>query len=83
MTVFVERLKEAMAAKGLRQTDLVRSTGLHKSKISCYVLGKYLPNADAMSKLSVALGVTPEWLMGKDEKMKTEDGGPRTEETEK
>ena len=70
MTIFTERLKEAMANKGVRQVDLVRSTGIHKSKISCYVMGKYLPNADAMSKLSVALGVTPEWLMGKDEKKK-------------
>lgn len=64
---FAERLKEALQNKGLTQNDLSKSSGISKSKISCYVHGRYLPNAEAMSKISVALGVTPEWLLGKHE----------------
>ena len=67
---FVERLKEAIQKKGFSQNDLAKSSGISKSKISCYVHGRYVPNAEAMSKISVALGVTPEYLLGKDETQK-------------
>lgn len=66
MSLFVERLKEAMNSKGVRQIDIAKKTGIDRSKISCYIHGRYLPNAEAMSKIAMALGVTPEYLLGKD-----------------
>lgn len=59
-----ERLAEALNNKGLKQSELVKITGIDKSSISLYMSGKIVPKGDKLYKLSIALGVTPEWLSG-------------------
>lgn len=59
-----ERLIEALNNTSLKQADLVRMTGIDKSSISLYFSGKVIPKGDKLYKLSIALGVTPEWLSG-------------------
>lgn len=61
-----ERLKEAMQARGKKQVDLVRETGLERGAISRYVAGKYEPKQTAVNKLAVALNVSEMWLWGYD-----------------
>src|SRR5699024_3671651 len=63
---FNKRLREAMELKGIRQTDLVRKTGISKSGISQYVSGEYEAKQDKIFILAKALDVDPSWLMGKD-----------------
>ena len=67
MDIFVTQLKKAMFLKGWRQIDLVRATGLTDSQISSWCGGRYRPNGEAMSKIAKALGVTVEYLLGKEE----------------
>lgn len=58
------RLRKAMDAKGKKQADLVRDTGLDRGSISSYLSGKYEPKSKAIYKLSQALDVNEAWLQG-------------------
>lgn len=66
-TVFTERMARAMFTKGIRQADLVERTGIDKGSMSSYVNGRYMPNAKNVAKIAKALGVTVEYLLGKDD----------------
>ena len=64
-TTFAERLKAAMAARGLKQVDLVRMAQergikLGKSQLSQYLSGKTVPRRDMLAFLSAALGANLE-----------------------
>jgi transcriptional regulator with XRE-family HTH domain len=61
-----QRIREAMAACGKKQIDLVNETGLQRSAISRYLSGEYEPKQNAIHKLAVALDVSEMWLWGYD-----------------
>lgn len=61
-----DRLREAMAAAGKTQADLMRETELQRSAISRYLSGEYEPKARAIGKLAQALDVSEMWLWGYD-----------------
>ena len=61
-----DRLKEAMDFANMKQADLARATGLSKGGISNYVMGRYEPKSDIISKLAKALNCSEMWLMGYD-----------------
>ena len=61
-----DRLREAMTARGKKQADLVRATGLDRGSISSYLSDKYEPKQNAINKLAIALGVSEMWLWGYD-----------------
>ena len=66
MKSFSSRLKEAMDAKGYKQTDLARASGIDKSLISNYLSGNYKARQDNLYILAKALDVSEAWLMGYD-----------------
>lgn len=70
--VFAERLQKAMNLRGLRQRDIVKSTGLTKGAVSMYVSGLCKPTAKNLYLLSHCLNVSEEWLMGFDVPMQGE-----------
>ena len=59
---FSSNLKQAMAAKGITQTELAELIGKGKSSISQYLAGKNLPKADIQAMIAEVLGCTIEWL---------------------
>ena len=59
-----KRIREALSLRGMKQTDLVRLTGIGKSAISEYVAGKYVPKQNATYAIAKALNVSEAWLMG-------------------
>lgn len=59
-----ERLKKAMEKRGMRQIDIVRTTGIDKGSISNYVKGKYEPKQEIIYKIAKALDVSEMWLWG-------------------
>jgi transcriptional regulator with XRE-family HTH domain len=61
-----DRIRSAMADKGLKQVDLVNATGLDKGQVSSYLSGKYEPKQLAINKLASALDVSEMWLWGYD-----------------
>ena len=61
-----ERLREAMAEAGKKQTDLAKETGLNKSIISRCVNGIVEPDQKTVLKLARALDGSEMWLWGYD-----------------
>jgi transcriptional regulator with XRE-family HTH domain len=52
-----------MLAKGWRQADLVKASGLPRDSISTYMLGKTLPEKENLKAIATALGVEPKDLI--------------------
>lgn len=65
--IFAERMRQTMFLKGIRQAELVDKTGIDKGSLSSYVNGRYMPNADKIAKIATALGVSVNFLLGKEE----------------
>lgn len=68
MNTFPTRLKEAMALRNARLTDLANETKIHKGTISNYLSGKYQPKGNNTLLIAKALNVNPLWLMGLEDK---------------
>jgi repressor LexA len=66
METVAHRMKRAMTARGVSQSDLSRLTGIGKSSISTYLSGAYEPKQRNLYKLARALKVDEAWLMGHD-----------------
>ena len=64
MIKFKDRLYEAMSMRGMKQIELSEKTGIGKSSISQWLSGRNEPNKTNIGKLSKALNVSPEWMMG-------------------
>lgn len=67
MDIFVTRLRQAMFLIGVKQSDLVKKTGYSDGQMSSWYNGRYRPNAEAMTKLANALGVSVNYLLGKED----------------
>lgn len=67
MDIFVQRLREAMFLSGKRQKDICEATGYTDGQLSSWFNGRYRPNAEAMAKIAKYLGVTVDYLLGKEE----------------
>ena len=65
-----------MNATHMKQADLARATGLSKGGISNYVMGRYEPKSDIISKLAKALNCSEMWLMGYDVPMERQQNTP-------
>lgn len=66
MAEFNERLRKVMKDNNITQSELCVRTGIHKAAMSQYVSGKFKPKQDNLYKISMALNVSPAWLMGYD-----------------
>ncbi len=62
-----ERLKRVREAAGLSQASLGKKAGVTQDTVWGIESGKRKPHPSTLRKLAVALGVTPEWLMGEGE----------------
>lgn len=66
MPSIADRMRQAMDIRQMKQTDLVRKTGIGKSSISTYLSGDYEPKQKNIYKIAFALDVSEAWLMGYD-----------------
>ena len=71
VSVFAERLRNAMNSRGLKQVDLVhaaehRGVKMGKSHISQYVAAKTMPREDVLEFLASELDVDTNWLRGEE-----------------
>lgn len=69
MKSFQERLIYAMSKRNLKQSDLVKMTGINKGAMSSYINGRYEPKQNNIYLLSKALDVNEAWLLGYDVEM--------------
>ncbi len=75
VSVFAERLRNAMNSRELKQIDLVhaaerRGVKMGKSHISQYVAGKTMPREDVLLFLADELDVDANWLRGQSSETK-------------
>lgn len=66
MGEFSKRLVERMTELGLRQADLAEKTGISRSLISSYVIGRYEPKDENLQLLAKVLDCDALWLAGYD-----------------
>lgn len=64
MSAFIDRLKQAMQSKCVRQTDVAADTGIPKAAISNYLAGRYEPTGKRLYTLADYFNVSPAWLKG-------------------
>ena len=60
---FKDRLKQTRKAKGISQSNLANSIGVHVTNISRYERGENKPTSQVLSKLADALAVSADFLM--------------------
>ena len=63
---FAERLKTARLRANISQMDLSLDTGICQATISQYERGVSTPNVYNLVKIAIAVGMSPNWLVGKD-----------------
>ena len=78
-----DRLKQAMAARGMRAVDLVERTGIPKGTISYYMTGKTEPKSDRLYLIAQALDVNEAWLLGYDVPMARTDDQKKNDQLAK
>ena len=66
MSEFYQRMREAMDAAGLSQSELCERTNIPKSAMSQYLSGAFKPKQERTYLIARALGVSESWLMGYD-----------------
>ncbi len=63
--IFAERLKTIREVRGLSQSDLAKKSGLQAAAISHFETAARSPSFDNLRRLSDALSVTTDYLMGR------------------
>lgn len=63
MAAFKDRLKQARNKKGLSQSQLAKTIGVHVTNISRYERGENMPTSEVLSKLANAVDTTVDFLM--------------------
>ena len=72
-----QRIAEALALKGMRQSELCKLAKVPKSSLSLYLSGAYEPKQDRIYSIAMVLDVSEAWLMGYDVPMeKTKKASP-------
>ena len=66
MNDFAARLKESRTKQALTQKDLATKAGIAPGTLSAYEAGNKSPNIDIAMKLADILGVSLDWLCGRD-----------------
>ena len=61
----ITRINQRKEELGISYAELSRLSGISKARISQYIHGIYMPNSDAITSLASALGVDPDYLLGK------------------
>ncbi|MDR0308193.1 MAG: helix-turn-helix domain-containing protein [Chitinispirillales bacterium] len=78
---FFERFQHILKIRGKSQIEISQDTGIVKSSINHWYLGKAEPRADSLHKLAVTLNVSEAWLMGYDVPMERGDEKQIAQET--
>ena len=68
---FARRLREAISRDGRSFRALAIRTGMRHNQIYTYANGIYAPSIDRAAQLADALGVSLDWLMGRDSQKKS------------
>ena len=71
------RIRKALAIRGMKQSELCRITNIPKSAISQYITGCFEPKQDRIYLIAKTLEVSEAWLMGYDVPMEKQKNIPQ------
>jgi len=57
------RIRLKIKESGLKQKDIVESSGISKAALSNYISGNRVPDTEAIYKISKELGTSIEWIL--------------------
>lgn len=60
---FPERLRRLRLEREWQQKDLAEISGIHRSQLSAYEIGRYRPSWEALIQLAEAIDCTVDYLM--------------------
>lgn len=63
LSQIANRIKESMREKGLKQVDIVKTTGVSKGSVSKWLAGKAKPSGEYLLRLSQVLSESEYWLL--------------------
>ncbi len=69
-----QRISILLKKNGLSQKELAKIIGTTESAVSKYLSGSREPRVEVLANIATALGTTVEYLLGKEEGIKTEYG---------
>ena len=61
-----DRLKEALAVRGMKAIDISEKLDISRGTISYYMSGKSSPKADRLNQICSMLNVSEAWMLGYD-----------------
>ncbi len=64
---FGSRLKDCRKKSGLNQTRLCKLIGISQPNLSAYEKGRFTPSVEVLIRISDALGVSVDYLLGRDD----------------
>lgn len=64
MSIFSERLKDILQERQMSQSELARKTGISRQNIYQYANGKTVSSLENLVKISKALNVSTDYLLG-------------------
>lgn len=82
MATLSERLRQIMSIRGVKQVDVIQSTGITKGALSSYTTGRYIPKQDKIYILAKYFDVSEAWLMGYDVPMDRRTAAPATDQVD-
>ena len=73
MAIAKDRIKECRELMHLSRTQLAEKTGLTVSAISKFESGERAPNLESLNKLADVLGVSVDYIIGREEELSDKD----------
>jgi len=64
MDIFAERLQERAKQLGISNAEAARRIGLDERRYAHYASGRREPDLATLVKIAIALGTSPNWLLG-------------------
>lgn len=62
--IFSQQFEKAMIKRNISPTELARKSGVQRSQIYRYLTAEIAPTTNNIRKLSIALNVTTDYLLG-------------------
>ncbi len=67
MALQIKRMTKMMKQKGVTQRELAEMSGVTEAAMSRYMRGERQPRAEVVANMATALGVTSDYLLGREE----------------
>lgn len=72
MDIFAKRLRERAEQLRISNSEAARRIGLEEGRYGHYIAGRREPDLATFKRIAEALGVTPDWLLGVEDRLQND-----------